>query len=245
MKQNIGIVSTYFVGFILLNAVILVYAIINPGLFDNEDLLATVSIVSNIIFYFTTAIVIVILFRKYMFSQLKDFFKRFPKMVIVMFGGIIAIYGVGIIAGIILTWLNVTDEAANQQSINEMLNASSPIEFILMIIFITILAPIVEELVFRKGVYGIIGGLTMNSLSKRDQLSVKNPHMIASIFAIIVSSLAFGAIHATDAYLLVYGGLGVVLGLTYYFSNKNIIAAIGVHILYNSISLLLTIFILN
>jgi membrane protease YdiL (CAAX protease family) len=108
-----------------------------------------------------------------------------------------------------------------------------------MIIFITVLAPIVEEIVFRKGVYGIVGKISQNFLNNRD-MDPKKSHLIANIIAIAISSLIFGAIHAVDVYILIYAGLGVALGTVYYMSNKNVFAAICVHILYNSISIILT-----
>jgi len=239
MKQNVFIVSTYVLGFILLNIGVAGYIILNPDILDNEALFTQISITANTLFYFATALIITILFRKYILEQLKDFTGRIKQMLAIVTTGLVGIYLISFVLGIILTLLGVTEEAANQQSIIDMLEASTPLQFALMIIFITVLAPIVEEIVFRKGVYGIVGKISQNFLNNRD-MDPKKSHLIANIIAIAISSLIFGAIHAVDVYILIYAGLGVALGTDYYMSNKNVFAAICVHILYNSISIILT-----
>lgn len=116
--------------------------------------------------------------------------------------------------------------SANQLSINRMLSS----EFaILMIITAVILAPIVEEFVFRKAIFGLI----------------KNTKT-----ALIISSLIFGAIHITTELLegdillaltsgLSYIGGGFILGLIYIQNKKNIHINILVHMVYNLIGILL------
>lgn len=245
MKQNISIVATYGIGFVLLNMGVLLYAVIRPEIIVDEELFTQVSIFANIAFYFVTATVLIILFRKYFFEQVRDFLNRLPRIGLIIILGLVGIYTISTMLAVILSLIGVVDEAANQQSILDMIDASGPLQLIMIISFITILAPVVEELVFRKGVYGIIGLLTMNSIMKHNlEQDQKKPLLISNIVAIAISSLAFGAIHAFDWYLLLYGGLGAVLGTVYYLSNKNIFASIGVHILYNSISIIITLFVL-
>ena len=76
MKQNVFIVSTYVLGFILLNIGVAGYIILNPDILDNEALFTQISITANTLFYFATALIITILFRKYILEQLKDFTGR-------------------------------------------------------------------------------------------------------------------------------------------------------------------------
>lgn len=115
----------------------------------------------------------------------------------------------------------------NQFYINKILNSSSAY---LMIVPTVILAPIIEELVFRKAFF---------SLFKND------------IVALIVSSLVFGLIHVSGEsgiYLLVnliiYAIPGFALGFVYLKNNKNIYPVIFVHALTNLISVLAVLFLL-
>ena len=246
MKQNVKIVSTYLIGFIGLNLIMILLIAGIPGLLDDQELFTQYSIYANVSFYFITAAVLIIMFRTYLKEQIKDYISRIKFMGLVVAGGVVSIYIAAMIAGIVLTLLGVEQEAANQQGILDMIEASSTIQLILIITFITVLAPIVEELVFRKGVYGLVGKFTMNLLSKPDnEENKKQAHLIANIVAIVVSSFVFGAIHATDAYILLYAGLGMVLGTVYFISNKNIIAPMVVHVLYNTVSIVLTLFVFN
>lgn len=246
MKLNISIVATYLAGFVLLNIALAAIIFATPGAIDDPDLILQYSIYGNILFYLVVTFLIVFLFRKYMFEQFKDFFNRMPKTILLGFIGVGVIYFIVIIMGIILTLLGVSDQADNQASLIEMLEAASPFQFAMLITFITVLAPVTEELVFRKGIYGIVGIVTTNYLNKFDgKFTKKKIHLIANIIAILISGIIFGAIHATDIYLLVYGGLGVALGLVYFLSDKNIIVPIITHIVYNTISVVLTLFFLE
>ena len=65
--------------------------------------------------------------------------------------------------------LGFTDQSNNQAGIDSMLESANTFQVVLLISFIVIMAPIVEELVFRKGIYGIAGKLTKTFLSRKDK----------------------------------------------------------------------------
>jgi len=117
-------------------------------------------------------------------------------------------------------------ESINQQIIVNALMSNGAI---LMIISAVILGPIVEELIFRKAIFGLFK---------------KNGS------AIVVSSLVFGAIHLLNESSLVeslvngisYFIMGFVFGYIYIKNNRNIVVPIIVHILSNLISVLLILF---
>ncbi|MCF7930338.1 MAG: CPBP family intramembrane metalloprotease [Acholeplasmataceae bacterium] len=112
-------------------------------------------------------------------------------------------------------------EAVNQITIMRSLNSSGAI---FMILSAVVMGPIVEELIFRKSIFGLF---------KNDK------------FALVVSSIIFGSIHligeASILEALVNGlsyfTMGFVFGFIYLQNNKNIIAPISVHILSNLISI--------
>lgn len=126
----------------------------------------------------------------------------------------------------ILSNLIYEEESTNQTEITKILK-SDIASFLLMSIPTVILAPVVEELVFRYSFFSII----------------KNKWA-----ALIISSLVFGSIHIITsdvkliyrlALLFPYFASGVVFGITYEKSNRNIWLPIFLHMSTNLISLVL------
>ncbi len=124
---------------------------------------------------------------------------------------------------------SVTAENVNQSSINDMLNSNST-NFLFMALLVVILGPVVEELVFRKGIFGVI----------------KNPYA-----AFIVSALSFAIIHLlssegsiADMMLmsLPYLAMGFGFSYIYYKTDKNIMYSILAHIFMNFTSIFLLFF---
>lgn len=117
-------------------------------------------------------------------------------------------------------------ESINQMTIVRMLHSNGVIFIVLSAV---IIGPIVEELIFRKSIFGLI----------------KNPKV-----ALLVSSVVFGAIHLTGEASITtalingvsYFTMGAIFGYIYLKNNKNIMAPIAVHILVNLISVVASIF---
>jgi membrane protease YdiL (CAAX protease family) len=243
MKRNLGIVGIYITGFFLVNVILAVY-IIASGM-DLNDTEALNSLATNYtaVFYIATSILFLIVFRRYIKEQGTNFFKDFKRNFLYIVAGLFIIYGAMFLMGLIMMLLGVETEADNQQAIIDMIIYSTDIQMILIILFVVVGAPLVEEMVFRKGIYGLIGILTTKLLLSGDVPKNKRKVLvIANIAGLFISSLTFGLMHATDIYLLVYASLGLVLGFIYFISKKNILVSIFVHMIYNSISLALTIF---
>lgn len=140
----------------------------------------------------------------------------------VIFGNIISNVFINLIAFIFSS--NYTP-ASNQIFIESMLNDNG---VFLMIIGAVILGPIVEELIFRKAMFGLI----------------RKPQI-----ALIVSSLIFALIHVVTELFsasfisivlttIPYLTMGFIFGFIYLKYNKNIYIVTLVHMLTNLISIL-------
>lgn len=140
----------------------------------------------------------------------------------VIFGNIISNVFINLIAFIFSS--NYTP-ASNQVFIESMLNDNG---VFLMIIGAVILGPIVEELIFRKAMFGLI----------------RKPQI-----ALIVSSLIFALIHVVTELFsasfisivlttIPYLTMGFIFGFIYLKYNKNIYIVTLVHMLTNLISIL-------
>ena len=85
--------------------------------------------------------------------------------------------------------------------------------------------PIVEELTFRKALYGFFY------------------RRLGPVVAIIASSLVFGLLHVASygdfIQAIVYVPMGAVLGIFYYLSKRNVHVTIGIHFINNFISFLI------
>ncbi|HAX02992.1 MAG: hypothetical protein A2Y45_06125 [Tenericutes bacterium GWC2_34_14] len=123
--------------------------------------------------------------------------------------------------------LNVA-ESVNQRAIISAVTSSTGI---LMIISAVFIGPIIEELVFRKALFGLIKNNTV---------------------ALLVSTVVFGLIHvvgeASLAEALVNGVayfvMGFVFGFIYLKSDRNIVIPTIVHIINNGVSILLILILL-
>ncbi|MCR3906463.1 MAG: CPBP family intramembrane metalloprotease [Tenericutes bacterium] len=119
-------------------------------------------------------------------------------------------------------------EAVNQTIISNALRSNGAV---LMIVSAVILGPIVEELIFRKAVFGLM---------KSDK------------WALFVSTLVFGSIHligeSSFSAALVNGSayfvMGFVFGYIYIKNNKNIWVPITIHVISNLISVVAIMFFL-
>ncbi|MBC6299273.1 CPBP family intramembrane glutamic endopeptidase [Listeria booriae] len=119
------------------------------------------------------------------------------------------------IAIAIMSMFGVGGASQNTEMLGELARAVP-----LMIVFTSVLAPILEEIVFRKIIYG---GLA----------SRMNIHVAA-----VISSLFFGLMHMDLAYLLVYFVIGLILCYMY-TKTKRIAVPIAAHMLMNVIAMVI------
>ena len=177
----------------------------------------------NLVLLLILAIILVIIFPKDLFKDLKDFKKNYKEILKTTFKywiiGLIIMY----VSSILIELFGLAPNV-NQEANIRLLKESPILEFIMALL----LAPFVEELVFRK------------SLIK----AINNKHLFA-----IVTGLLFAFIHVTSSldagmkmlfYLIPYGSIGIAFGYAYH-KTKNIFGTMAIHSLHNLISLLLLI----
>ena len=134
--------------------------------------------------------------------------------------GIIVLIGIGIIIindsiSYLFTYLKVNME--NQDMVVDMLGRYQ----LPVAIMTALMAPIIEELVFRYSIGTFI---------KNDALFL------------IVSSLAFAIFHGIGVATILYAVIGLLLGLVYLKYKKNVVAPIIVHMLNNTLAVVAMLF---
>ena len=175
---------------------------------------------------FTDLILVLILIILY-FKELKKEFKSFKKNWKLNMDTAFKYWFIGLmimcISNIAIGLITDLSTSSNEQAVQTLVS-STPY---LMLFTAGILAPIAEELTFRKGVYKIF----------------KNKWVYAT-----ASGLIFGLLHVIGSdnileylYVIPYGSLGFFFALTYY-DTKSIYPSIIMHAIHNSALILLSIF---
>lgn len=231
MRKNIAIVALYIVG---------MFAAVGPYLWIDRifELIDPYQIIAFIVTYLT-----ILLFLSYFIVQtLKKDFSPFMRRIWVHLGIVVGTFALAflfsIIANVILLLLGITEEAANQGGLIDMIRNATTSELVLLILLFTIFVPILEELVYRKAVYGIAKQVVTTVAHRmKPEMDVIKTTKIAAISAIILSGLIFGLVHiqGDPIYLLHYGVVGIILGTSYYLSKENIYVPLLVHIIQNTV----------
>ena len=136
-----------------------------------------------------------------------------------------AMYVINFVVALIYESIGLTGESANEELINSILlsNAALP-----MIISVVLLAPVAEELLFRKILFGVS----------------EKTFKLKPIFSIIISTLIFSFIHVSDLeslkYIFQYIPLAAVMCILYSYFNNNVYASILLHMMNNTFAVIMT-----
>lgn len=184
------------------------------------------TVINNAIIYITLIISCAILLKQ----EIKTDFKKIEendavKVLLTCLAGIGLVYAGNIVGSIVTSIFGGTGDSANQQAIEMIM--FSKYGFI-MIIFIVIIGPITEELIFRKSMHDIFRSLNLPSW-----------------LILVISSILFGLIHVISAgdfvQIFPYIFMGLTLG-GLEIKKENIFPSIFVHIFVNALSTALIFF---
>lgn len=169
------------------------------------------------------AILLVILYREVLKTDFKDFKNNFKKYSRIS----IKCWGLGFLAMMVSNFvINISSPvkmAANEQGVREIINAVP----IVSLFSICLMAPIAEELTFRKSF---------------------NDCLTSKWLFILVSGITFGFLHVIGSfgslyellYIIPYSALGIAFAFAYY-KTDNIYSSIFVHCMHNTVLVLLNI----
>lgn len=178
------------------------------------------------IFYGSFFLVMVIVFRKALWKDIKDFVRNFEKYLdrVVIFGFIALVLMVA--SAIYLDSVGIGD-SSNQQALDEAVIRYGALH----IITIAVIGPIVEEIFYRGILFGFLKG--------------RGKSIVRSIAAILLSSMIFAFSHTSIIDFSVTDLLANIpvfmLGLvatTLYWRTDNLICPVIVHIIINTIGTL-------
>ncbi len=215
-KATYGIMIYVLIMYVFSNVIALFLANYYSKLIPFISIQEQYQALANFIIYIFLFIPLIYIFLEVLITDLKDFFKHFFKNISLIVYGYFILIIFSNVAQMILNLLN-SEPAQNQATIEQILSGG----YILpMAIMTVILAPICEELIFRKSIY---------SFFKNDTISLW------------VSSLTFGLIHVLQGdfiNIISYASSGLAFGIVYNKSNRNIFVTILLHSLSNLLSLM-------
>lgn len=170
--------------------------------------------------------VFIILFHKTIKTDALNFKNNFFKYLVIVIVGFAIIYALSFVMTYIyeLFGYDENETSANQQGIIDALN--QPIKYI--VIFLTvILAPIIEEIIFRKLFYNTL------------KLNTKLPTWAI----VLIITTVFAGMHVIgDIDSLVffpqYFVLSLVITIVYAITKENLFASMGLHFLNNVLAIL-------
>ncbi len=184
----------------------------------------------NFFTYFTIIILVLFFARGFMktdFLKIKEYKKKNFRYLLYSILGFGLLYGSSVLFSWLVSLVSKTTSSQNQIGIEGMiLNGYAFITFIT----IFLLAPIAEELVYRKAIFKFF-----DNKKKRiipivfSALCFSLPHMLAAEESFVVWLLLF----------LSYFACGVILSLVYELSDRNVYYSIFAHMLNNLLAFLL------
>ena len=185
----------------------------------SDTVLNTLRIIPNV----AQAILLIILYRKTLKTDFKDFIKNFGNYSDIALKYWILGFIAMVVSNKIIISLFPIELAANEQGVREIIQSVPFIAFFSICIF----APISEELIFRKAF--------------KDCFKEKWTF-------ILISGFVFGFLHVIGSfkslydlfYIIPYSSLGIAFAYIYYKTN-NIFSSIFVHCMHNTILVILNI----
>lgn len=173
-------------------------------------------------------IIIFFIYKETIIDNFKKYFKNFGKNFETSF----KYYFIGLIimmiSNIIITLFFQGANANNENTVRELLNLYP----LYMIFSVSIQAPFVEELIFRKSIKDAI-------------ISYKNNKFTKYLY-ILISGLIFSSLHVIGMassnldylYIIPYLSLGISFAALYY-KTDNIFSSISMHFLHNTMAVIL------
>lgn len=162
-------------------------------------------------------------FRKSLIRDIKDFKNNFLRYILFIIASMFLFIILSNVVAQIYKLLGIEGQSANQEIIEQALNSPvRPLGFITVVF----LAPIIEELIFRKALFGL----------------VEKKFNWSKTAAVIISTIVFSAIHVMSfesfKYIFQYIPLAFIISYSY-AHTENIYLPIGIHFINNLISFLI------
>ncbi|QMS85673.1 CPBP family intramembrane glutamic endopeptidase [Candidatus Xianfuyuplasma coldseepsis] len=171
-------------------------------------------------FYLPVYLLLILLFVPAWRNSLIHAVKQSRKTLQYTLYGVLLMFLAMVVIGIVYQLIGINDTSENQAFLDSLALNGSIYDKINLAVFAIVLAPLVEEMVFRNALFQIL----------------RTNNMLPINVVITISAFTFGLMHTGFSDLVqvfYYAGLGAILGYIYYRS-ETIVTPILVHMLYNT-----------
>ncbi|MCT2536701.1 CPBP family intramembrane metalloprotease [Aquibacillus koreensis] len=201
--------------YVLMHVSTIVVTLVASIFILNESTLYMVGVTWNILSFIIALVIILYLLRDDMKQKVSRGAAGIGMVVLWSFAGVFMAFAGQMISSLIETFiLGIEPGSENTQQIMEITRS-----FPLFILVVTIIAPILEEIIFRKIIFG--------SIYKRTNF----------IIAALASAFVFAVVHTDFTHLLTYTVMGLVFAFLY-VQTKRIIVPIIAHMAMNTVVVL-------
>lgn len=201
--------------------------------------------IANLVTYIVTMIPVVLISFKFIIKDSIKFYSKIKFYLKWVGYGVLLMFGLNLvcnmIVGVFTNGLNGAGESTNQAMIVKIITSSS-LNTVLMMITTVIFAPILEELVFRKALFGIFIKKTIFTVIF-SAVIFASIHVIPACIDIIID-MNDGTKTVVDLYLeginlISYLGQAFAITFVYYKTKGNIIPCILIHFINNLLATVL------
>jgi membrane protease YdiL (CAAX protease family) len=195
--------------------------------------------ITNFSVYIIGLVIILLLAKPFLIQDLHHSRYNTKKFFIFIGQGILIYYLGNVISNILSELIGLTGDSENQKTIVELLQS----KYVVLVLLTTIiLAPLVEEIVFRKALFDLFSRKTKFhpiAIIIFSGLCFALIHFVIAIFEILIDGQGLMAVLSELIHIIPYFISGIILGYIYEKSERNIVVPIIIHMLNNILSAVL------
>lgn len=196
--------------------------------FDINSFNDTMKIIYNFICDIGFILIIFLIYKNTIIKNFKEYFKKFGQNFETSFKYYLVGLIIMIISNLIITFVFTKASANNEETVRSLID-NYPLY---MIFSVSIYAPFIEEIIFRKSIKDSIMSFGNNKFTK---------YLYIAISGLIFSSLHVVGITTSNwdyIYIIPYLSLGCAFAALYY-KTDNIFSTITMHAMHNTITVIL------
>lgn len=173
-------------------------------------------------------IILFMIYKNELIIKFKEYFKNFRENINTTFKYYLIGFLVMIISNIVIVLFFKNASANNEETVRTLIDKAP----LYMIFSVSIYAPFVEEVIFRKGIKDSVMAFSNNKFTK--------------YLFILISGILFGSMHVIGSvtsvydylYIIPYSALGISFAALLY-KTDNIFSTITIHSIHNTASIIL------
>ena len=216
--------------FIVLFLLMLIFPYIPLEIFriDLDKLSFNYKVLYNFMCDIGFMIILFMIYKNELIIKFKEYFKNFRENINTTFKYYLIGFLVMIISNIVIVLFFKNASANNEEAVRTLIDKAP----LYMIFSVSIYAPFVEEIIFRKGIKDSVMAFSNNKFTK--------------YLFILISGILFGSMHVIGSvtsaydylYIIPYSALGISFAALLY-KTDNIFSTITIHSIHNTASIIL------